>query len=182
MSKSQLERAVLSDPGILMHGLRAPRSRRWGDRQTRSGRARVPLAQRAEADGWHAALRPATSTPPPATCPSITSATPSRSRRSTASRSPVTRAPARSPTRRSARCSPCTASSCPVRSSASCSTATPRARSPAQTTATYIEVIFSPSASKGTTAPIAARRQGHDRALRRLGADRCPRPSSRAAN
>ena len=38
-------------------GLLPPRSRLRGDRQARAGGARVPLAQRPEADGGHAALR-----------------------------------------------------------------------------------------------------------------------------
>ena len=50
LSKSQLELAVLSDPGIDV-GPRSPRNRVGGDRQARAGGARLPLAQRSEADG-----------------------------------------------------------------------------------------------------------------------------------
>ena len=38
-------------------GMLPPRSRLWGDRQARAGGARVPVAQRPEADRRHAALR-----------------------------------------------------------------------------------------------------------------------------
>ena len=58
MSKAQLERAVLSDPGITIYALRTSGHRLGQGRQAHPGGAGVPLAQRAQADGERTALRP----------------------------------------------------------------------------------------------------------------------------
>ncbi len=56
--KSQLELAVLSDPGIGLDACARHEIRLGSDRQARAGGAGLPFAQRLEADGEHAALRP----------------------------------------------------------------------------------------------------------------------------
>ena len=66
LSKAELEREVLSDPGIA-HRRRAPVTKSpRADRQARAGGARVPLAQRADADRERAAAASAPLHRPPA--------------------------------------------------------------------------------------------------------------------
>ncbi len=57
LSKAELQRAVLSDPGHHACRLRPPRHRRGRRRPARARGARLPLAQRPEADRRRAALR-----------------------------------------------------------------------------------------------------------------------------
>ena len=57
LSRAELERTVLSDPGITIYRLRPPGHRLRRDRQPRARGARVPLAQRPEAHRQRAALR-----------------------------------------------------------------------------------------------------------------------------
>ena len=98
--------------------LLAPRSRHGGDRQACAGGARVPLAQRPEAERRHAGLRRGGICDRGLRGAWSHRRRESRSSRSTASRSPATRVRARSPTRRFAHCSRCRASTCPPASSA----------------------------------------------------------------
>ena len=104
LSKAQLERAVLSDPGITLDACGRHEVAVGRGRQARPGGARLPVAQRAGADRQRAALRSASVHGLRLRCPRGTRAMKWTSLRSTASRSPATRGRKRSRTSRSARC------------------------------------------------------------------------------